>query len=237
MPEFQRYAIYLCPPAGSGLAEFGAAWLGWDPDAAQVVRQPELQGLPMPVDQLTAVPRKYGFHATLKAPFRLATGTDEAELIAAMRRFAGIACRFEIPALRLGRIGNFLALVPAAPSVALQDLACDVVRVFDAFRAPPTPGETQRRRAVTLSPSQEAMLAQWGYPFVMSEFRFHLTLTGPLDAGTLDKVEPILARELAPYLDQPLPAREICLFGEREDGFFEVLKRFALARDQAAAAS
>ena len=37
-----------------------------------------------------------------------------------------------------------------------------------------------------LTDRQEALLTQWGYPYVMEEFRFHITLTGALDPAHLD---------------------------------------------------
>ena len=48
------------------------------------------------------------------------------------------------------------------------------------FARPPGAAELERRRKAGLSAAQEKMLLRWGYPYVLDEFRFHLTLTGRL---------------------------------------------------------
>jgi len=40
--------------------------------------------------------------------------------------------------------------------------------------------ELARRRTLRLTAEQDAMLARWGYPYVLEDFRFHMTLTGSL---------------------------------------------------------
>ena len=69
--SFTRYAIYYLPPAGA-LADFGARWLGWDVRRGAAAVQLDLPGL----RDATEAPRKYGFHGTLKPPFRLAEGQE-----------------------------------------------------------------------------------------------------------------------------------------------------------------
>jgi hypothetical protein len=86
-----------------------------------------------------------------------------------------------IPSLEVRRLGGFIAVVPTEPSAALADLAAATVAALDPFRAPPSEAELARRRKARLSDRQEALLMKWGYPYVMEEFRFHLTLTGRLD--------------------------------------------------------
>src|SRR3954469_1578634 len=87
-----RYAIYFAAGSDSALSRFGAELLGYD-----VYTGDEM---PFPADasrvapdwrDVTADPRKYGFHGTLKAPMALAPGRTEAELVAACVAFAGKA--------------------------------------------------------------------------------------------------------------------------------------------------
>ena len=148
MSDWRRHAIYFAPARGSALARFGARWLGRDPETGAALDGPDLPGLPRPRADLVAAPRRYGFHATLKAPFRLADGHDEAELDAATASVAA-DCRSLELRLRLDALGSFLALTPSAPSQALATLEHACVTRLDAFRAPPTTGGTRpppRRR-------------------------------------------------------------------------------------------
>ncbi|MEM0922618.1 MAG: DUF1045 domain-containing protein [Pseudomonadota bacterium] len=231
MPAFHRYAIYYAPPEGSALAQFGASWLGWDAAAGEGRAHPDLPGLPEPVSRLTEQPRKYGFHGTLKPPFHLAEGHDVEGLAEAAAGLAAHTPSFEIPRIAQQTIGPFLALVPAEPSEPLADLAASCVRELDAFRAPPDAAELAKRRAGGLSAAQEANLLRWGYPYLFEEFRFHLTLTGPLDPTICAATETVLAPALAQILADPLPIREICLFGEEAspERRFHILTRFALS--------
>ncbi len=184
-----RHAIYATPAPGSPLAEAGARWLGRDAFTDAALAQPVIEGVaPADVAAFTAEPRRYGFHGTLKPPFALADGSDAAMLEAELRAFAAARPAFVL-SMTVAVQDGFLALVPAEASPALEALAADCVAAFDRFRAPPEPADLDRRRAAGLTPRQEALLARWGYPYVLEEFRFHMTLTGRLD--------PDLARPLA----------------------------------------
>lgn len=227
MVEFSRYAVYFAPPGDDPLSDFGAAWLGWDARTGAPCAHPEIEGLPAPVASITATPQKYGFHGTLKPPFRLIGAPGD--LMGAVVAIAESAAPFDAPALRLARIGGFLALTLCARSAPLAALAGRCVRELDAFRAPPDEAELAKRRAAGLTPQQEALLAQWGYPYVGPEFRFHMTLSGRLSETDAVRVEAALAPHLAPMIDRPTPVREICLFGEdASDGRFRIIERFAL---------
>ena len=81
MPVFTRFAVYYAPEPGP-LADFGAAWLGWDATAGSARAHPDIAGLPRPVAEITQTPRKYGFHGTVKPPFRLAPGSTPEALAA-----------------------------------------------------------------------------------------------------------------------------------------------------------
>lgn len=228
MDGFTRYAIYYAPPAGP-LADFGAAWLGWDPRSGRRVAHPSLPGLPSPVAEITATPHKYGFHGTLKPPFRLADGFDVAELHNAAEALASSLAPVLLDGLKLDRMGRFLALVPEGDTTQLALLAARVVEALDAFRATPEPEELERRRAAGLDDRQEALLTRWGYPYVMEEFRFHLTLSGSLPDETAAEVARRLRPVLDPLLPRPFRIRDICLFGEGQDGRFHHLHRYALS--------
>lgn len=219
----ERYAIYFAPAAGSDLAQFGDRWLD----------QPALAGFDTQrLRSLTEAPRHYGFHGTLKPPFHLADGCDAAQLRRALAGFAARQARFDIGALRLRAIGEFLALVPDVDTAGLSTLANACVEEFDAYRAPPEAAELAKRHANGLTPRQAELLARWGYPYVMDEFRFHLTLTGPIaDVAERARVADLLAVRVGPLLDQAVPVRELCLFQQPDRAAgFRLVERFPFDR-------
>ena len=191
MTGFPRYAIYFAAGTESALSRFGAELLGYDAYSGDEVSFPQ-EAIQVAPDwrDVTADPRKYGFHGTLKAPMALVSGKTEAELMAACAAFAGKAR--SIPTIRpvVDAISGFIAVIPAEPVDALQLLAADCVRDFDAFRAGLSAEDRARRKPEKLSERQRDCLDRWGYPYVMEEFRFHMTLTGRLEA---ERREPILA--------------------------------------------
>jgi putative phosphonate metabolism protein len=228
-----RYAIYFAPPAGSDLARFGDRWLGRDAQTGQPVAQPPLDGLGADrLRALTEAPRHYGFHGTLKPPFQLAEGCDVDDLSRAMAGFAAQRAAFEIAGWHLKEIGDFLALVPADATPALSTLADACVIEFDAYRAPPNAAELAKRHAAGLTPRQAELLARWGYPYVLDEFRFHLTVTGPVaDPAERSRVACLLPPLVAPLLDQPVPVRELCLFHQPDRATaFRLIQRFPFGR-------
>ncbi len=227
MDGLQRYAIYFAPASGA-FADFAASWLGWDADMAQTRDHPVIDGLPQPAAALTDTPRKYGFHGTIKPPFHLAPGTDEAGLRLAVTALAARLGPVQLPGLSLVDLHGFVALTPLGDTTALAALAADVVMTLDPFRAPPSPQEIARRKPDRLTQRQRALLARWGYPYVMDEFQFHLTLTGSLppadSAATLRALRP----HLDPLLPRPFVLSDLALFGQGADGMFRVLHRYAL---------
>ncbi|MBF9047506.1 DUF1045 domain-containing protein [Rhodobacterales bacterium LSUCC0031] len=227
MTDFKRYGIYMVPEGDFYRA--GADWLGWDSVAAQRCTQPALAGLPQDAAAITATPRKYGLHATIKPPFRLAQGKSARDLDQAARAFCGTMAPVTIPALEIRRLGGFVAALPATPNAGLQALAAAAVRDLDPFRAPLTEAEIARRRTSRLTPRQEALLAQWGYPHVMEEFRFHITLSGSLPPPEADRLRDILAAHFAPVLPRPCVIDSLCLMGEDHDGLFHLVHRYALS--------
>ncbi|MFZ5738726.1 MAG: DUF1045 domain-containing protein [Pseudomonadota bacterium] len=197
MSNFPRYAIYYLPAVGSALAQFGAAMLGYDVASGADVAFAQPTAAVADWREITADPRGYGFHATLKAPFTLADGRRESELLWACATFAETprAIPRIVPVIR--PIGRFIALVPDVPSEPLQQLAADCVRDFDGFRAQLSAEDRARRRPEQLTPQQIEHLDRWGYPYVMDEFRFHMTLTGSLDPARHDELLALLRATFA----------------------------------------
>lgn len=181
MPQYPRYAIYFVPSAQGALYRFGADLLGYDAYTGKPL--PFADGIEAEVEgwkQLTADPRKYGFHATLKAPINLRSGKTQDELARALEEFSRkprVIPRIT-PVVR--SIGSFVAIVPRDPCPDLQKLAADCVTAFDDFRAPLTPEDRERRNVTALTDVQVMHLDRWGYPYVFEDFRFHMTLTGSL---------------------------------------------------------
>ena len=225
--RFERFAIYAMPQGA--LLEAGAQWLGWNSVTGIEVAHPHIPALPVPAAELTRTPRKYRFHGTIKPPFRLAEGQTADALATATAALCAKAAPVTIPALEVQRIGGFVAIVPAAPAHDLAKLAGQVVRDLDHFRAPAPEAELARRRKAGLSERQKALLLQWGYPYVMEEFRFHLTLTGSLDRATADSARDALAMHFEPLLPRPFLLDSLCLTGEDAAGRFHMVHRYPLA--------
>ena len=229
MPQ-RRHAVYYAPERGSPLDRFGGRWLGRDAWTGEPLDLPPLEGLTAERHrEITADARRYGFHATLKPPFALAADCSTQALREAVAEFAARQAPFETPPLMLAALGGFLALVPSAPCAALERLAAAAVRDLDAFRAPPSPAELDRRRAAGLTARQEEHLRRWGYPYVMDEFRFHLTLTARLAAPERGRVARLLQPLTAPLCRDPLPVESICIFEqEMPEAPFRIAGRFRL---------
>lgn len=224
----QRYAVYYVPEAGP-FADFAAQWLGWDAERRLTPPRKAVAGLPGDAEILTAEARKYGFHGTIKAPFRLHAGCTVGALKVACAETAMSLAPVYLQGLSLQALGGFLALVPTGDTTALSRLAEQVVLALETFRAPLTPAEIGKRRPESLTPRQRDLLAKYGYPFVREEFQFHLTLTGALSASDLAATRAALAPHLLPLLPEPFILRDLCLCAEDEDGLFRILHRYALA--------
>ena len=235
--RYQRYAIYWLPPEGGALADFGTRWLGQGKagpgrrrKTAKAAANPAPELPAEMVERITADPRRYGLHATLKAPFRLKEKVAQAELVERLTRFAAGRRAFASSPLALTDLSGFLALTPAQPDPRLDALAHQCVVAFDSCREPLTASERARRLATGLTPHQHLLMEMWGYPYVLSEFRFHVTLTGRLKAAERKVVEPVLAVATAPLCVGPLAIDGIALVGDPGDGYpFEVVCRCPLA--------
>lgn len=227
MEDFARYAIYHLPAPGP-LSDLASRWLGWSAETGREPAPLDVANLPRPRAELTETPRRYGFHATLKPPFRLAPGSTPGALEADVAHLAGRLGIAEAEGLALSRIGSFLALVPYGNTDALADLAAEVVTGLDRHRAPAPAQERARRRAAGLTPRQEAHLARWGYPYVMDEFRLHYTLTGRLADAEAPAVEAALGPLFEPHLPRPARIEALALCGEDARGRFHLIRRYPL---------
>jgi putative phosphonate metabolism protein len=214
-----RYAIYFTPQRDEPLARLAAEWLGRDAFGGEVRERSgigQLSGAEIAFH--TASPRRYGFHATLKAPFRLAEGQSEAALLAAMDAFCEAREPVVVPRIVLARMDGFFALLPEHPHAGLDMLAADVVTGFEPFRAPLTPAEIARRNPEALSPVQLRNLHGWGYPYIFDQFRFHMTLTGRIGEEEAPRVARAIEEWFGPLLDEPLCVDTLGLFVEPEPG-------------------
>lgn len=226
-----RYALYYAPRPEEGLTTSAFRWLGWSPEGGRSRLLTAVNGLTAErLAEITAEPRRYGFHGTLKPPMALAEGRSETDLLEAVGAFAARLKPITIPAMALKNLSGFFALVPQARVDDLHDLADRCVVEFDEFRRPAGDAELARRRAANLTPRQDALLTRWGYPYVLEEWRFHLTLTGRLgDAAEREAVHATLCQRFAGYIDQPLQVRDLCVFRQSSpDRAFTVLARFRL---------
>lgn len=230
MNDYQRFAVYFAPCAESMLGQFGHAWLGRDPESGQDLVRLDANGIS--ADELLAAttsPSRYGFHGTLKPPFALRDGQTRSDLEAALGDFCAQVAPVTCGHLTLKSISRFLALVPTEPVAPSGDLAASLVRGLDEFREPEDEAAMNKRRAVGLSDRQEDYLVRWGYPYVMEEFRFHLTLTNKLEGDQLDRFETALVPLVDPLCQTPFTITDVCLFGDPGDGKpFALLQRFSL---------
>ena len=226
--NFHRYAVYFTPPDGP-LADFGARWLGWDIGHGRAQPHPDIAGLPLPISDITEAPRRYGLHATLKPPFQLARGQDVQTLQTQLGALAAQISPIRLPRLKLVALGRFLALVPGEPVPELPKLANRLVRELDRFRRPSHERDLAARRKPHLTPSQDSNLMRWGYPYVMEDFRFHITLTGRLSTHDVATTQGVLAPLLADVVPEPFPVCSVTLAGECDYGFFHQICRFTLS--------
>ncbi|MGL4240778.1 MAG: DUF1045 domain-containing protein [Beijerinckiaceae bacterium] len=225
-----RYAIYLAPPPDSALWRFGSRVLGYDAATGH-----EIEGFAPPGFSADAWrhmaqrPRQYGFHATLKAPFRLASGQSLGQLEAELATFAAGEGAFDLGHLAIEAIGageGFAALVPTRSSAELAALEAKVVQAFDSFRAPLTDRERAKRDPSRLTERQLRSLDLWGYPYVGADYRFHMTLSGGTD--TAKAVADALAAAMREHGAEPdFRVDSLVLFGQPEEAArFRILGRY-----------
>lgn len=233
-----RFAIYVVP-GDETLFHRASRWLGWDCVAAETLPPPSAEELANPagldIVEATATPRKYGFHGTVKPPFTLADNMDETMLATRAAEIAADIAPVTIASLEIRAIGGFLALVPKDANAALNNLAARFVTELDDFRMPAGPSELARRRAAGLSARQEELLLAWGYPYVLDEFRFHLTLTGRLDDDQVGTASRMLSEWIGPTIPQPFRIERMALVEQRDGEMFRLIRWLPLGSPDPAA--
>jgi len=205
--SFARYAIYYTPRPGTALASFGRSWFGRANDGATLQAFSD-SGLPgSGFAKIPAAPGHYtGLHALFRAPFGL---REDAGLDALKSRLITFAARrkaVETGPLTLARAGRYLVLRPVEPKPALDWLAAQCISAFEDFATDPDHDDDDDNRH--LSDYQRLLLKSFGHAHVMSEYRFSITLTGPLDKTHLERV----SQALWPVIE------EICVSGVTVDG-------------------
>ena len=209
-----RVALYYAPAADDPLWARGAEWLGRDP----LTDAPRLQPALPDIAAVTAEPRLYGFHATLKPPMTLREDVTWDTVVRTTRAIAAAIPAFDLPTLAVADLDGFLALRETVPSPALQALADACTAGADALRAPPAPDELARRRRAGLSAAQEANLRAWGYPYVFATWTFHLSLTRRLSAGEHARIRLVAESWFADALGLHRRVANLCLFVQRGPG-------------------
>ncbi len=208
-----RHAIYFVPEPASLLHQLGSSWLGRNAftghDLSQFVDVPP---------HMTKAAARYGFHGTLKPPFRLKAAVSPVGFASTVQALANQHETFTAGPLQLRRLDGFLALVTAQESVAMSHLASDCVQRLDDFRTPAGEDELGNRRAAGLTAAQDALLQRWGYPYVLEEFRFHMTLTSRLTDDEAADVTPLAQKHFANVLDRSFRVDALTIMMEPEDG-------------------
>ncbi|GGA38978.1 DUF1045 domain-containing protein [Pelagibacterium lentulum] len=214
-----RYAIYFTPGPSDALTRTASQWLGRDAFSREAIAHKAHGKLSAAeVAGITSSPGRYGFHATLKAPFRLSAKETEASLVAALEAFASASEPFEVPQMVVGNLGGFFAIIPSETNEALDQFAGQVVSGFEKFRSPLTEADIARRSPDHLSPAELQNLHDWGYPYVFESFRFHMTLSNRVPLQERDKIAVELEALFGPLLARPFAIDGLALFVEPEPG-------------------
>ena len=192
MTKYSRYALYYAPRPETALGIFGSQWLGWSLETGEPVKHLDVDGLKIPIKAITKTPRKYGFHGTLKPPFRLAADKTISALKSKVSDLAATLPAFKMNGLKVRNLKHFLALTPQGDAETLNHIAATLVKDLDIFRAPLNEAELAKRRRSPLSEKQESYLAQYGYPHIFDPFQFHLTLSGHLEEDEISQIQSCL---------------------------------------------
>ncbi len=228
-----RYAVYFTPQLTSPWALAGSHWLGRCVSSGKMLDQPVIDGVePSLFAALTEDPRRYGWHATLKAPFRLAHDQDVNRLASGMQELAGTMSAFSLPPLRVGMLRDFIALRPEGDLKKINAIARACTTALHSFAAPLTSQELKRRQNKSLSEEQDRMLSQWGYPWVLDQFQFHFSLTGALNGVTPEaRLALLYAAQRHFHHLEDCRFEQISLFVEPAAGeSFQILENFPLKR-------
>ena len=227
-----RYALYFAPEVGSQWWLAGCQWLGRDTVAMRAITPPPIKGLNAEtVHELTDNARRYGFHATLKAPFHLAGTQTAASLEQALHAFCQRQRPVIVPAPQVQWMGGFLALRPHTECPAIHALAQRCVNHFAELSAPLSSPELERRNNRRLTSRQQALLQRWGSPYTEEEFSFYLALSDNLKTGD-DSTASVLRDAAVKHFQiaEMMCIRGISLFCESAPGAnFQLLHHYPFA--------
>ncbi|MEM8903294.1 MAG: DUF1045 domain-containing protein [Actinomycetota bacterium] len=221
-----RLAVYACPRPGTPWHRRSAAWMGRDSVTGQVVPRTDALG-DGDLVELTASAAGYGFHATLRSPFRLADGTEVADCLAAVERVAATLAP-AAPRLGIGRIGGFAAFVPLDDPAPLEQIERACVTGLDELVCPADDDELARRRRASLTERQDELLVRWGYPYVLDEFRYHMTLTRRLGDDEADAVLDAARHHFGELDGAAFPLDDLVVLSQTDGGPFVELTRVPL---------
>ncbi|CAB3793210.1 DUF1045 domain-containing protein [Pararobbsia alpina] len=216
-----RIALYYAPPSSSAWWRAGSEWLGRDAESGDTLEppvEPALAALGHTVAAVTSAPRRYGWHGTLVAPFHIAGDIGPQRVLSVAREWASTVACFDAP-VQAVEMGGFVALRAelAADDAAVRKIASSALHALAPLRARPSPEDTERRLAAGLSARQRALLHEWGYPYVLDEFRFHMTLSDSLDHAPVRTAIVSSWRARGEALG-PLPLHGAALFVQTQPG-------------------
>lgn len=228
---YSRFAVFYAPRSGA-FSDAADAWLGRNCVTGFSVAQPALKNTSDLLFDLTTKPRKYGFHGTLRAPFRPGPGQDEASISSAVCELAKRLAPAKCDGLSVGNPYGFgVALIPLGDQSEIIELAKNIVEETDCLRAQLTEEEIlQREQSENLNEQQRIYLHRWGYPTVMDELSFQLTLSNRVTPQQQLVLEAAIAEHFEGLLPSPFLIEDLCLFGEdAKSGMLILLKRYPLS--------
>jgi hypothetical protein len=210
--SFARYAIYYTPQPGTALASFGRSWFGRANDGAtlQAFSSAGLSGSGFA--KTPAAGRYTGLHALFRPPFALRDNIGLDMLKSRLVTFAAHRKAVDTGPLTLARSGRYLVLRPVEPKPELDWLATQCVNAFEDFAATGDYDDDHDNRH--LSEHQRLLLRSFGHPHVMSEYRFCIALTGPLDAAHLERVSQALWPVMEEICNSGVSVDGLSLFGD-----------------------
>jgi hypothetical protein len=215
-----RYAIYFCPTGDTALGRLGHDWL------AESTPAPELPGISAERrNALLVKVRRYGWHATIRAPFTPLAEVAYDDVRRAVISVANACASFELP-LRINHLAGFLALRPPVDEDSPRQLAATCLGALLPLCAAPS-GEVLERRSTGLDAHEISLLQSHGYPYVLDRYRFHLTLSAPATEPEEQAMRHWLEPRVAELPPTRVDALSIC--GEVTPGSaFELIERIAL---------
>lgn len=221
-----RHAIFFAPADDSPLGIYGATVLRRRATDPGEWTNPQI---PVNFDN-TAVwracvetPARYGFHATLQAPFELHPAYTYQTLLDELEVFCSQQQPLLLTELAPRRTRRFDALAFDTQPLEVKEFASTCVQRFNKYCAPLHPQDIVRRQKKALSPTQLSNLEQYGYPYIFDDFNFHMTLSGTMpddDNGHLQWLR-VLFDEMV--TETPLLDR-LCVFyqADRNEAFVRI---------------